>query len=164
MSPILVIRVVFSLSGEADQKGSLVAPDRLRFDFTSKGAMNTNQVRDTENICNEMISKSMTVHPKEAPLAQAKSIQGLRAVFDETYPDPVRVLSIGIPVEDLLADPTGPGATMTSVEFCGGTHVQNSKHIGSLVIVSEEAIAKGIRRIIAITGHEAEKVSLIYSR
>lgn len=81
----------------------------------------------------------------------------------QTYPDPVRVLSIGVPVEDLLADPTGPASLETSVEFCGGTHVQNSKHIGSVVIVSEEAIAKGIRRIIAITGHEAEKVCFCLS-
>ena len=73
----------------------------------------------------------------------------------------MRVLSIGAKVEDLLADPTGPAASKTSVEFCGGTHVQNSSHIGPLVIVSEEAIAKGIRRIIAFTGHMAEKVLYI---
>lgn len=76
----------------------------------------------------------------------------------QTYPDPVRVLSIGPQVDDLLADPTGPASSLTSVEFCGGTHVQNSSHIGPVVIVSEEAIAKGIRRIIALTGHAAEKV------
>ncbi|KAF6021949.1 AARS [Bugula neritina] len=145
--------------GEADQKGSLVAPDRLRFDFTSKGAMSSTQVKETEDICNTMIAKAESVYPKNSGLAAAKAIQGLRAVFDETYPDPVRVLSIGVPVEDLLADPTGPASLETSVEFCGGTHVQNSKHIGSVVIVSEEAIAKGIRRIIAITGHEAEKAT-----
>ena len=80
----------------------------------------------------------------------------------QTYPDPVRVLSIGIPVNDLLSDPSSPAATTTSVEFCGGTHVQNSKHIGSVVIVSEEAIAKGIRRIIAVTGYEAEKVGKLH--
>ncbi|CAH2219240.1 alanine--tRNA ligase, cytoplasmic [Pelobates cultripes] len=93
----------------------------------------------------------------ECPLAAAKAIQGLRAVFDETYPDPVRVVSVGIPVDLLMADPTGPGGSSTSVEFCGGTHLKNSGHVGQLVIVIEEAIAKGIRRIVAVTGSEAVK-------
>lgn len=144
---------------EADQKGSLVAPDRLRFDFTAKGAMTVDQVRKTEEHVNEMASQNAIVYAKEAELSVAKSIQGLRAMFDEVYPDPVRIVSIGIPVEDLVADPMGPGGTKTSVEFCGGTHIQTSKHIGEMVIVSEEAIAKGIRRIIAVTGTEAAKAN-----
>ena len=61
------------------------------------------------------------MYAKDCPLAAAKAIQGLRAVFDETYPDPVRVVSIGIPVEELLDDPSGPAGSITSVEFCGGT-------------------------------------------
>ena len=64
-----------------------------------------------------------TVYAMEAPLAQAKAIQGLRAVFDETYPDPVRVVSIGIPVEELLKDPDSAAGSLTSIEFCGGTWV-----------------------------------------
>lgn len=62
-----------------------------------------------------------TVYALEAPLAQAKAVQGLRAVFDETYPDPVRVVSIGIPVEELLKDPDSTAGSLTSIEFCGGT-------------------------------------------
>ncbi|XP_066289348.1 alanine--tRNA ligase, cytoplasmic-like isoform X8 [Branchiostoma lanceolatum] len=143
--------------GEADQRGSLVAPDRLRFDFSAKGAMTTAQIKEAENICNEVIKKNEQVYAKESALAQAKAIQGLRAVFDETYPDPVRVLSIGIPVEDMLADPANPAGTITSVEFCGGTHLQRVGHAGDLVIVTEEAIAKGIRRIVALTGHPAQQ-------
>lgn len=146
-----------SVLGEADQRGSLVAPDRLRFDFTAKGAMSTQEVKKSEEIANKMIQESKPVYAKDAPLAVAKAIQGLRAVFDETYPDPVRIVSVGIPVEDLLADPSGPAGSVTSIEFCGGTHLQNTGHAGPFVIVYEEAIAKGIRRIVAITGAEAQK-------
>ncbi|NWV83093.1 SYAC protein, partial [Dasyornis broadbenti] len=146
-----------SVLGEADQRGSLVAPDRLRFDFTAKGALATQEIKKVEGIANQMIEEAKTVYAKDCPLAAAKAIQGLRAVFDETYPDPVRVVSIGIPVEELLADPSGPAGSITSIEFCGGTHLQNSSHAGPFVIVSEEAIAKGIRRIVAVTGAEARK-------
>lgn len=143
--------------GEADQRGSLVAPDRLRFDFTAKGALSTGEVRRTEEIACALIREAKTVYAMEAPLAKAKAIQGLRAVFDETYPDPVRVVSIGIPVEELLQDPDSAAGSLTSIEFCGGTHLQNSGHAAPFVIVSEEAIAKGIRRIVAVTGTEAQK-------
>ncbi|XP_027859588.1 alanine--tRNA ligase, cytoplasmic [Xiphophorus couchianus] len=143
--------------GEADQRGSLVAPDRLRFDFTAKGALSTGEIRRTEEIACAMIKEAKPVYAMEAPLAEAKAIQGLRAVFDETYPDPVRVVSIGIPVQELLDDPNSPAGSLTSIEFCGGTHLQNSAHAAPFVIVSEEAIAKGIRRIVAVTGAEALK-------
>ncbi|KAI5762663.1 AARS1 [Gulo gulo luscus] len=146
-----------SVLGEADQRGSLVAPDRLRFDFTAKGAMSTQQIKEAEEIANQMIEAAKPVYTQDCPLAAAKAIQGLRAVFDETYPDPVRVVSIGVPVSELLDDPSGPAGSLTSVEFCGGTHLRNSSHAGSFVIVSEEAIAKGIRRIVAVTGAEAQK-------
>ncbi|XP_009999343.1 PREDICTED: LOW QUALITY PROTEIN: alanine--tRNA ligase, cytoplasmic [Chaetura pelagica] len=146
-----------SVLGEAEQRGSLVAPDRLRFDFTAKGALSSQEIKKVEGIANQMIEEAKPVYAKDCPLAAAKAIQGLRAVFDETYPDPVRVVSIGIPVEDLLADPSGPAGSITSIEFCGGTHLQNSSHAGPFVIVSEEAIAKGIRRIVAVTGAEARK-------
>nr|XP_039260162.1 alanine--tRNA ligase, cytoplasmic-like [Styela clava] len=143
--------------GEADQRGSLVAPDRLRFDFTAKKAMNAKEIKETERIVNEMISKKETVYAKVCELANAKAIQGLRAIFDETYPDPVRVLSVGKPVDDMIKDPTSPAGKVTSVEFCGGTHLLNSGHAGKFIIVSEEAIAKGIRRIVGVTGAEAAR-------
>ena len=143
--------------GEVDQRGSLVAPDRFRFDFTAKSAMKIDEVKKAEQICEETVNKSLNVYAKETPLSVAKAIQGLRAVFDETYPDPVRVVSVGKSIEDLIADPNGPAAFDYSVEFCGGTHLQNSAHIEKFIILSEEAIAKGIRRIIAVTGAEALK-------
>merc|ERR1719419_1488856 len=145
------------LTGDADQRGSLVAPERLRFDFTHKCAMTAAQVKAAEEHANELIGRNDKVYAKESPLAVAKTIQGLRAVFDETYPDPVRVVSIGIPVETLEANPTQPAGSKTSIEFCGGTHLLKSGDMGMFVISAEEAIAKGIRRVIALTGPEAEK-------
>merc|ERR1719489_127767 len=115
------------------------------------------EVKKVEDIANQMIDKNQEMFAKEAPLAVAKTIQGLRAVFDETYPDPVRVVSIGIPVETLESNPTDPAGAKTSVEFCGGTHLKRAGDIGHFVISSEEAIAKGIRRVIALTGPEADK-------
>lgn len=145
------------LGTEADQRGSLVAPDRLRFDFTNKGPLSMKQVKDTETKSNQLIDNNGKVFAKETSLGVAKTINGLRAVFDETYPDPVRVVSIGVSVDELERDPFGPKATETSVEFCGGTHVLHAGHIGVFVIASEEAIAKGIRRIVGLTGPEATK-------
>ncbi|XP_071440880.1 alanine--tRNA ligase, cytoplasmic [Hetaerina americana] len=141
----------------ADQKGSLVAPDRLRFDFSNGGAMTPDQVNAVEKHCVKDISSDDEVYFGEAPLYKAKEVQGLRAVFGETYPDPVRVVSVGVSVEKLIADPSNPVAKDSSVEFCGGTHVHRTGHIGDFAIVSEEAIAKGIRRIVALTGPEASK-------
>ncbi|CAL8070160.1 unnamed protein product [Orchesella dallaii] len=145
------------LKEEPDQKGSLVAPDRMRFDFTNKNAMTVKQVKDAERIAQEMVNSNATVYAKESALGPAKTIKGLRAVFNEAYPDPVRVVSIGVSVEELHNDPTSPKGLNTSVEFCGGTHLLSSGHVGDFVIASEEAIAKGIRRIVALTGPEASK-------
>ncbi|KAH9529625.1 Alanine--tRNA ligase, cytoplasmic [Dermatophagoides farinae] len=146
-----------SVLKETDQKGSLVAADKLRFDFTNKSAMTSVQVKQAESIAREMIDKNEIVYAKESPLSMAKAVKGLRAVFDETYPDPVRVVSIGVPVDDLLQDPSSPAGMNTSIEFCGGTHLKRSGHIGDFVITSEEAIAKGIRRIVCVTGPEATR-------
>ncbi|XP_066933990.1 alanine--tRNA ligase, cytoplasmic-like [Clytia hemisphaerica] len=141
--------------GEADQRGSLVAPDRLRFDFSCKSAMTTEQLENAENIVRGVINQKQPVYAKVSALAVAKDIQGLRAIFDEVYPDPVRVISIGNTLEELQADPQA--GFNTSVEFCGGTHLRNTGDIEEFAIVSEEAISKGIRRIVAVSGHEAEK-------
>ena len=83
--------------------------------------MTVKEVKQAEDIVNEVSVKNEPVYAKETPLVSAKAIQGLRAIFDEVYPDPVRVVSIGIPVETLTEDPMGPAGSLTSVEFCGGT-------------------------------------------
>ncbi|XP_022123105.2 alanine--tRNA ligase, cytoplasmic isoform X2 [Pieris rapae] len=145
------------LGNDADQRGSLVMPDRLRFDFTNKGPMTTKQIKEAEDQVKAIINNNKKVYAKYTKLSDAKKINGLRAMFDEQYPDPVRVVSVGIPVEDLEENPEGPNGFETSIEFCGGSHLHQTGHIGDYVIVSEEGIAKGIRRIVALTGPEALK-------
>ncbi|KAG1150117.1 hypothetical protein G6F37_000606 [Rhizopus arrhizus] len=145
------------LQDDIDQKGSLVAPEKFRFDFSYKSPVNTKQLAEIENITNEFINKNHQVYSKEVPLAVAKAIHGLRAVFGETYPDPVRVVSIGFDVDEITKDVSNPLWKTSSVEFCGGTHVAKTGDIKHFVIIEESGIAKGIRRIVALTGEAAVK-------
>jgi len=135
-----------------DQKGSLVAPDRLRFDFSHGRPVADEEVGTIETICRDIIARDLEVFADLAPLEQARRIRGLRAVFGEVYPDPVRVVSIGVPVGDLLADPENERWHEYSIEFCGGTHLARTGQAGEFVIVSETGVAKGIRRVEALTG------------
>ncbi|MFN0134189.1 MAG: alanine--tRNA ligase [Phycisphaerales bacterium] len=135
-----------------DQKGSHVAPDRFRFDFANNGPVTPEQARQAEAIVRDLIKKDLTVYADLAPQFVARSIAGLRAVFGEAYPDPVRVVSIGQPVADLLASPENPAWKEVSIEFCGGTHVASTMHLVDFAITSEEAVAKGVRRMVALTG------------
>lgn len=139
------------LGDHIDQKGSLVAPDKLRFDFSHGKPIDSKDLGEIEAIVAQQIRDGMTVYAKEASLAEAKRIMGLRAVFGEVYPDPVRVVAIGRPVEDLLADPENPNWAKLSTEFCGGTHLSNTKEAEAFALVSEEGIAKGVRRVTALT-------------
>jgi len=112
------------LGSEVDQKGSLVAPEKLRFDFSHKSGISDTDLAKIEEISTSYIRQNSEVYAPDVPLATAKQIRGVRAVFGETYPDPVRVVSVGVPVEDLLSDVKNEGWEKVSVEFCGGTHVQ----------------------------------------
>ncbi|PIS48119.1 alanine-tRNA ligase [Candidozyma auris] len=103
----------------------------------------------------------MEVYAEDVSLATAKQINGLRAVFGEVYPDPVRVVSIGKPVSELLKDPENKEWHKYSIELCGGTHVAKTADIKDFVIIEESGIAKGIRRIVAVTGHDAHRVQQI---
>ncbi len=140
---------------EEDQKGSLVAPDRLRFDFSCSHAMNAEQVASAERIVNELIEQASVVYDDVIPLAQAKSINGLRAVFGEKYPDPVRVVCIGASLEEVLADPGDEKWKAHSLELCGGTHLLETSEAKRFLITNEQALAAGVRRIIALTGPAA---------
>ncbi|HED54411.1 MAG TPA: alanine--tRNA ligase [Phycisphaerales bacterium] len=141
-----------TLGSGVDQKGSLVEPDRLRFDFSHSGPMTEQETELAERIVREQIAEDLGVYAAVAPLTAAKGIRGLRAVFGEKYPDPVRVVSIGTPVSELLDDPTNEAWEERSIEFCGGTHVSHTGAIGEFVLVSETGTAKGIRRVEALTG------------
>jgi len=148
------------LGDDINQKGSLVAEDKLRFDFSHKAGVSDAELSQVEEKSTSYIRQNSEVYSKEVPLATARQIEGVRAVFGETYPDPVRVVSIGVPVEDLLEDVKRKDWRDVSIEFCGGTHVKNTTEIKDLIIVEESGIAKGIRRIVAVTGAQAHKVQL----
>jgi len=140
---------------EADQRGSLVSDEKLRFDFTSADPVSPEQLARVEALINDRIDQDLTVHASTAPLASARAIRGLRAVFDETYPDPVRVVSIGAPVAQLVGDPENDAWGSLSVELCGGTHLGSTGEAKRCAIIGEEGIAKGIRRVTALTGEAA---------
>jgi alanyl-tRNA synthetase len=144
------------LGDEVQQRGSLVADDRLRFDFSFGRAMTAEEIAKAERLVQEAISRNLKVDAAEAPLAKAKSIAGVRAVFGEKYPDPVRVVSIGATVGELLADPANAKWRQCSVEFCGGTHLTSSGEAKRFAIVSEGALSAGVRRVLALAGVPAE--------
>ena len=146
------------LGDGVDQKGSLVAPEKLRFDFSHKAGVSNEELERIEDISTRYIRQNCQVYSKSVPLATAREIEGLRAVFGETYPDPVRVVSVGVEVEELLKNVKDPKWRGVSIEFCGGTHVLKTSDIKELVIVEESGIAKGIRRIVAVTGEDAYAV------
>ena len=143
------------LGGEVDQKGSLVAPDKLRFDFSHKAGVTDEELKKIEEISNKYIAHDKEVFASDVNLPTARQIEGVRAVFGETYPDPVRVVSIGMPVDKLVSDVAAKDWRNYSIEFCGGTHVDRTGEIKELLVLEESGIAKGIRRIVAVTGQDA---------
>ncbi len=144
---------------EAMQKGSLVDDQKLRFDFSHKAALTQDELARVEQQVNADIASDLPVYTAEVPQDKAIKINGLRAVFGEKYPPRVRVVSIGVPVDELLAKPANADWARLSIEFCGGTHLKKTGDAEGFVILSEDAVAKGVRRITALTGsaaHQAE--------
>jgi alanyl-tRNA synthetase len=125
------------------QKGSLVSPGELRFDFSHFAKVTEEEIRKAELLVNEKIRQNIPVVIKEMPKAEALQL-GAMALFGEKYGDIVRVVII---------DPD------YSVELCGGTHVSNTGMIGLFAIVSESAVAAGVRRVEALTGPAAIQYS-----
>jgi alanyl-tRNA synthetase len=134
-----------ALGEHVHQAGSLVAQDRLRFDFTHFKAMAAEELDRVEDIIIEKIHENLTVYPiPDVPLEKAKEM-GAMALFGEKYGDKVRVVV------------TGESPNPFSLELCGGTHVSQTDEIGKFFITQETAIAAGMRRIEAITGTGAAK-------
>jgi alanyl-tRNA synthetase len=127
---------------DAAQKGSYVGPDKLTFDFSS-AALTKQQVRDVERLVNEKIAENAPVSWAEVPYTEAKKRSDIQQFFGEKYGDTVRVLQIG---------GTPRALNGYSMELCGGTHVRSTSEIGPFRIVSESAIAAGVRRIEAVAG------------
>ncbi|TDL24327.1 hypothetical protein BD410DRAFT_786443 [Rickenella mellea] len=147
------------LGDHIDQKGSLVAPSKLRFDFSHKAQISLPELAKIESMSVDWIKRNVKVYSKELDLKSGYKIPGLRAVFGEAYPDPVRVVTLEYDVDEIAKDLENPKWKHTSIEFCGGTHVARTGDIKDFVIIEESGIAKGIRRIIAVTGHEANEVT-----
>jgi alanyl-tRNA synthetase len=143
------------LGAGVDQKGSLVAPDKLRFDFSHPRPVEPAQIAEVERLVRASIEADLAVDADTGPLMVARGIAGLRAVFGETYPDPVRIVSIGPRVADLLDDPEREAWAEASVELCGGTHASRTGELAAFALLSEEGIAKGVRRITAVAGDAA---------
>jgi alanyl-tRNA synthetase len=128
------------------QKGSLVSPDRLRFDFSHTKPMSAEEIKAVEDMANAVLIENTPVVTRLMALDEARAT-GAMALFGEKYGDEVRVVSMGS---------TRPGANKAwSVELCGGTHVSRTGDIGLIRIVGESASAAGVRRLEALTGEGA---------
>ena len=137
------------LGEHIEQKGSLVDANKTRFDFSHNDPLSAEQIAEIERLVNEKVYADLPVTAAQKPLEEAKALPGVRAVFGEKYPDPVRVLVVGAkkPEEATLDH---------SIEFCGGTHLTHTGEAGFFKIVSQESfVSKGVRRLTAVTGREA---------
>jgi alanyl-tRNA synthetase len=133
------------------QRGSLVAPDRLRFDFVHPKPITADELSRIEDIANDVVLENDEVTTRLMAVDDAREA-GARALFGEKYGDEVRVVSMGRGSRE-----QGSNALGWSVELCGGTHVRRTGDIGLISVTSESAVAAGVRRIEALTGRHARK-------
>lgn len=131
------------------QKGSMVAPDRLRFDFVHQKPITADELRRVEDIANNVVLENDAVTTRLMAVDDAREA-GARALFGEKYGDEVRVVSMGKMPRD-----SGSNALGWSVELCGGTHVRRTGDIGMISVTGESAVSSGVRRIEALTGNQA---------
>ena len=133
------------------QRGSLVAPDRLRFDFVHQKPITADELRRVEDIANDIVLENDEVTTRLMGVDDARDA-GARALFGEKYGDEVRVVSMG-----KTARESGSNALGWSVELCGGTHVRRTGDIGLISVTGESAVSSGVRRIEALTGNHARR-------
>jgi len=146
------------LGEHVQQKGSLVDPEKTRFDFSHNKQLSEDELAKIEHHVKSQISNALPVLTNpDVDQKKAREINTLRAVFGEKYPDRVRVVSIGAEIDAMLRDPKNPKWMQYSVEFCGGTHLKNTKEAEEFVLVHEEAVAKGVRRLVGLTGEKAKE-------
>ncbi|MGB3866622.1 MAG: alanine--tRNA ligase, partial [Xanthobacteraceae bacterium] len=138
------------------QRGSLVSPERLRFDFAHNKPISADELRRIEDIANEVVLENDEVTTRLMALDDARE-SGARALFGEKYGDEVRVVSMGRRARDnaQASNAQGSNALGWSVELCGGTHVRRTGDIGLISVTGESAVASGVRRIEALTGAQA---------
>src|SRR5690606_5055219 len=134
-----------TLGDHVAQKGSLVSPDRLRFDFVHSKPISPQEMQAIEDLANDVVLANSAVETRLMGVEEAKE-SGARVVFGEKYGDEVRVVSMG--------DPTG-NALGWSVELCGGTHVNRTGDIGLITVLGEAGVSAGVRRIEALTARGA---------
>ncbi|MCG3137655.1 MAG: Alanine--tRNA ligase [Phycisphaerae bacterium] len=152
------------LGDHVDQKGSLVDAEKTRFDFSHPKPLTVEELQKIETQSNGQIEKNYEVYTAIIPQKEARTINTLRAVFGEKYPEHVRVVSIGAPIEKMISDPRDQKWMHYSVEFCGGTHVRRTTEIGQFRILEESAVAKGVRRIIGVAGEVARQADEVARR
>jgi alanyl-tRNA synthetase len=145
------------LGDSVEQQGSVVTNTKLRFDFSYSKTISAQQLAKIDDLVCAMIAKELQVYTGEVPLDLAKSINGLRAMFGEKYPNPVRVVSVGVPITDLVAAPYDAKWRAYAIELCGGTHLSNSREAGRFTIIEEGTHAQGVHRLVAVTGEEARE-------
>ncbi|XP_062042185.1 alanine--tRNA ligase, mitochondrial isoform X2 [Lepus europaeus] len=144
-----------TLGPGTEQRGSHVRPERLRFDVATQAPLTAEQLRTVEATVLEAVERDEAVYVEEVALALTTRVPGLRSL-DEVYPDPVRVVSVGVPVAHAL-EPASQAALRTSVELCCGTHLLRTGAVGDLIITGERQLTKGTTRLLAVTGEQAQQ-------
>jgi alanyl-tRNA synthetase len=146
-----------TLGSHVEQQGSTVGPDRLRFDYSHVGTVSKDNLKKADDIVCSLIAKELKVYARELPLDVATQITGIRKMFGEKYPNPVRVVSIGVSIDKIVADPANAEWANYPIELCGGTHLANVSQAQLFTIISDETVAQGVRRLVALTGDAANK-------
>jgi alanyl-tRNA synthetase len=126
------------LGKHAQQQGSKVDADWLRFDFSHQDSISEEQLKKIENLANARVAEAAKIEWSTVPLATAREA-GAMMLFGEKYPDPVRMVSIGA----------------FSKELCGGTHASNTSELGTIEVLADESVSAGVRRVVALTGERA---------